>query len=61
MADGFASVGISAGYRTPRWELRIDARNLNDRRDPISESELGDAQYYLLPSRRVDGTLKLHF
>ncbi len=60
-ADGFATVGFSAGYRTPRWELRVDARNLNDRRDPISESELGDAQYYLLPSRRVDGTLRFHF
>jgi len=61
LADGFATVGISAGYRTPRWELRVDARNLADRRDPISESELGDAQYYLLPSRRVDATFRMHF
>jgi outer membrane receptor for ferrienterochelin and colicin len=61
LADGFATVGISAGYRSPRWELRVDARNLADRRDPISESELGDAQYYLLPSRRVDATFRVHF
>ena len=60
-ADGFATVGVSAGYRTPRWELRLDASNLADRRDPVSESELGDAQYYLLPSRRVDATLRVHF
>lgn len=60
-ADGFATVGISAGYRTPRWELRLDASNLADRRDPVSESELGDAQYYLLPSRRVDATFRVHF
>ena len=61
LAEGFASVGLSAGYRTPRWELRVDARNLADRRDPVSESEFGDAQYYLLPSRRVDVGLRLHF
>ena len=61
LADGFATVGLSAGYRTPRWELRVHARNLGDRRDPVSESELGDAQYYLMPSRRVDATFRVHF
>lgn len=60
-ADGFASVGISAGYRMPRWEVRVDARNLSDQRDPVAESELGDAQYYLLPSRRVDVSFRIHF
>jgi len=61
LAAGFASIGISAGYRMPRWELRVDGRNLADRRDPVAESELGDAQYYLLPSRRVDVTFRVHF
>ena len=61
LAEGFPDVGISAGYRTRRWELRVDARNLGDRRDPVSESELGDAQYYLLPARRVDASLTVHF
>ncbi|MDP9267186.1 MAG: TonB-dependent receptor [Acidobacteriota bacterium] len=60
-AEGFATVDLSAGYRTPKWELRVDARNLGDRRDPVAESELGDAQYYLMPGRRVDGTLRLRF
>ena len=54
LADGFATVGFGVGYRTPRWELRVDGRNLADRRDPVAESEIGDAQYYLMPSRRVD-------
>ena len=57
-ADGFASVDLSAGYRTARWELRVDARNVGDRRDPVSESEFGDAQYYLMTARRVDLTAK---
>ncbi|MBI1741223.1 MAG: TonB-dependent receptor plug domain-containing protein, partial [Candidatus Koribacter versatilis] len=60
-AEGFATVDLSAGYRTPRWELRVDARNLGDRRDPVAESELGDAQYYLMTSRRVEGSFSVHF
>ena len=55
------TVDLSAGYRAQRWEIRLDARNLGDRRDPVSESELGESSYYLLPSRRVDATLRLHF
>jgi outer membrane receptor protein involved in Fe transport len=61
LADGFATVYASVGYRTPRWELRVDGTNLGDRRDPVSESELGDSQYYLMPSRRVDATLRFNF
>ena len=59
--DGFATVGVSVGYRTPRWELRVDATNLGDRRDPVAESELGDAQYYLMSPRRIVGGLTFHF
>ena len=55
------TVDISAGYRTPRWEIRADGRNLADRRDPVSESELGESQYYLMTSRRVDLSLRMHF
>jgi iron complex outermembrane recepter protein len=61
LAEGFPTVDVSAGYRTPRWELRVDARNLGDRRDPVAESELGDAQYYLMTSRRVAGSFTVHF
>jgi iron complex outermembrane recepter protein len=61
LAGGFPSFGLSAGYRTGRWEFRVDSHNLLDRRDPVAESEMGDAQYYLLPSRRVDAGLRLHF
>jgi iron complex outermembrane receptor protein len=61
LAGGFATVNLGAGYRTRLWELRADARNLGNRRDPVAESELGDAQYYLMPSRRADVTLKLNF
>jgi iron complex outermembrane recepter protein len=61
LAGGFATVDLSAGYRTRKWELRVDARNLADARDPVAESELGDAQYYLMTPRRVDATFRIHF
>ena len=32
----------------------MSGRNLTDRRDPVAESELGDAQYYRLFPRRFD-------
>ena len=53
-ARGFATLAAAGGYRTARWEIRVAGRNLGDRRDPVSESELGDAQYYLMPGRRLD-------
>jgi iron complex outermembrane receptor protein len=61
LAPSFATVDIGVGYRLERWELRIDGRNLGDGRDPISESELGDAQYYRLPARRVDLSVGVRF
>lgn len=32
-------------------QLRLDGTNLTDRRDPVAESELGDAQFYRPPGR----------
>jgi len=61
LADGFAAVDIGAGYRWNRWEARLDGRNLGDRRDPVSESELGDAQYYRMLARHVDVTVSARF
>jgi len=61
LAEPFATVDIGAGYRLHRFELRLDGRNLGDRRDAVSESELGDAQYYLLTARRFDVTFGLRF
>src|SRR5262245_42112351 len=61
LADGFATIDVGAGYRLQRWELRVDGRNLADRRDPVSESELGDAQYYRFPARRVIVTIGARF
>lgn len=61
LADAFATVDVGGGYRWKRWEVRVDGRNLTDRRDPVSESELGDAQYYRMPARRADVTFAVRF
>lgn len=61
LASPFTTVDVGAGYRFDRWELRVDGRNLTDARDPVSESELGDAQYYRMPARRVDVTAGFRF
>jgi len=52
-ADAFTTWDAGVGYHFGTLEVRLDAWNLGDRRDPIAESELGDAQYYLAPARRV--------
>jgi outer membrane receptor protein involved in Fe transport len=61
LAEGFATIDVGVGYRLKRWDVRIDGRNLSDRRDPVSESELGDAQYYRMPARRAVATVGARF
>jgi iron complex outermembrane receptor protein len=51
LADSFTTVSLGAGYRFGRNSVRFDIENVGDVRDPVSESELGDAQYYLMPAR----------
>ena len=50
---GYITWSAGFGYRGRSWDLRLDGTNLNNQREPVSESELGDAQYYLLPERRI--------
>jgi outer membrane receptor protein involved in Fe transport len=47
----YATVDAGLGYRIRRAEFRVDGRNLSNRRDAVSESEFGDAQYYRMPAR----------
>ena len=61
LAPGFATLDLSVGYRTPRWELRVDGRNLGDQRDPVAASELGEGSYYLMTGRRVQSSFSIHF
>ena len=53
LADGYGTFGIMAGWRAPRWEVRLDGRNLTDERPPISESELGESRTTDCPPERL--------
>jgi iron complex outermembrane recepter protein len=61
LASSYATWDAGVGYTTGAWTFRIDGANLSDRRDPISESELGDASYYRMPARTYWGSLAYRF
>jgi outer membrane receptor protein involved in Fe transport len=61
LAPAYSTWSAGVGYRFPGWELRLDGENLNDVRPPVSESELGDAQYYRLPARTLRLTWAARF
>ncbi|HKN47085.1 MAG TPA: TonB-dependent receptor, partial [Candidatus Polarisedimenticolia bacterium] len=54
VAPGYLTWDAGLGYRFGEFEVRLDGRNLSDDRPPVAASELGDAQYYLLPARRIE-------
>lgn len=47
----FWTYDASIGYRFDRWTLRLEGRNLNNARNPVSNSELGNSESYVLPAR----------
>ena len=49
----YATVDAGIGFRTKSWTLRLDGTNLGNRRDPATESEIGDAQFYRLTGRTL--------
>ncbi len=53
LAKPFTTVDAGIGFRQDRFEFRVDGRNLTNRRDAVSESEFGDAQYYRMPARTI--------
>ncbi len=53
LAPSYTTYAAGVGYRFARWDLRVQGENLTDERDPVAESELGDAQYYRMTARNV--------
>jgi iron complex outermembrane receptor protein len=60
-APAFTTFDAGVGFRTERGEFRLDGRNLGDRRDPVSESELGDAQYYRMTARTLTAGVAMKY
>lgn len=62
VAPGFATVDARIGWKFAKGlGVFVDGRNLNDRRDPVTESELGDPQFYTLSGRSIMGTLEVRW
>lgn len=54
LTPAFTTYDAGIGYRFDTWTLRLDGRNLNNQRPPISNSELGNSQSYILPARFIE-------
>jgi outer membrane receptor protein involved in Fe transport len=61
LAPDFVTVDFGIGYRARRVEFRVDGHNLGNSRDAVSESEFGDAQYYLMPARTFQAGVVLSY
>ncbi len=60
-APAYTTWDAGVGYRFDRWSLNLQGRNLNDTRPPVSNSELGDSQSYLLPARFIELSATVDF
>jgi iron complex outermembrane recepter protein len=57
-APGYATLDARIGWKfRSGWGVFVTGENLTDRRDPVTESELGQEQYYLLSGRRFLATI----
>ena len=52
-------VDATIGYRVGLYVASLTATNLFNRRPPVTQSEFGDSSYYLLPGRRLEGTVAI--
>ena len=60
-ADAFTEWDVGVSYDHARWRLAVAGRNLGDDRHVVTESEIGDAQFYVAPPRRVTAEVSYRF
>lgn len=53
LAEDFMSYSAGIGWHLKNFAIRVDGENISNQRDPVSEAELADAQYYRLPARQI--------
>lgn len=54
LAPSFDTYSAGLGYRFDAWNIALIGENLSDERDPVAESEFGDAQYYRQPAESYE-------
>ena len=57
----FTEWDAGVSYDFGHGMLTLTGRNLSDSRHPVTESEIGDAEFYIAPPRRVSGEITFHF
>jgi len=60
-ADAYTEWDAGLSYDRDRWSLVVVGRNLGDDRHVVTESEIGDAQFYVAPPRRFSAELSCRF
>jgi outer membrane receptor protein involved in Fe transport len=60
-AEAFTEWDAGLSYDRDRWRVAIVGRNLGDDRHVVTESEIGDAQFYVAPPRRVAAEVGYRF
>ncbi|MGE5347466.1 MAG: TonB-dependent receptor [Acidithiobacillales bacterium] len=58
---GFFEVDAGLSWDFPRFRVGVTGRNLTDSRPPVTESEIGDSQYYIATPRRFLGEVTFKF
>ena len=53
-SGGYGMLDARIGWQRDRWHVALTGNNLTNRRDPVAESEIGDAQFYRLPGRSIN-------
>jgi len=57
----YTELDAAASYAYDRYRLSVTGRNLGDDRHIIAESELGDSQFYVAPTRRVSAEVGVSY
>ena len=61
LAPAFDTYSAGLGWRLAAWRFSLVGENLTDERDPVAESELGDAQYYRQTARSYELRVSFDF
>ena len=60
-APSFDEYDAGASYDFGRGQITVTGRNLGDDRHVVSESDIGDSQFYVAPPARMSAQLTVHF
>jgi iron complex outermembrane receptor protein len=60
-AEAYTEWDAGASWNRDRWRISVVGRNLTDDRHVVTESEIGDAQFYVAPPARVTAEIAYRF